>query len=78
MQLAHIRKLGAARVFTPTFVTRLAEANRAARQLRDLGCRVISQVVSDQEKPTEIVVDRNPHRLLAGCPNVHVTCRRAA
>lgn len=74
MELASIRKLGPARVFTPTFMLRLAEANRAARQLRDFGCRVIRQQVGDREKPTEIVVDRNPHRTLVGCPNVHVTC----
>lgn len=62
------------KVFSPTFLCRLAEANRAMRQLRGLGVRVISQAVGDRDKPTEIVVDRNPHRTLAGCPNVHVTC----
>lgn len=63
-----------AKVFNPLFLCRLAEANRAVRQLRRLGCQVIRQAVGDRDKPTEIVVDRNPHRLLAGCPNVHVTC----
>ena len=68
----------APRVFNMDFVLRLAEANQAARQLRELGCRVIRQAVGVREKPTEIVVDRNPHRLLSGCPNVHVTCGRVS
>lgn len=62
------------RVLNTGFVRQLSEANRALRQLRGLGCRVIRQVVGDSAKPTEIVIDRNPHRTLSGCPNVHVTC----
>lgn len=62
------------RVFNPGFVMRLSEANRAVRQLRRLGCRIIRQAIGDREKSTEIVVDRNPHRTLIGCPTVHVTC----
>ncbi len=64
------------RVLHPAYMRQLAEANRAVRQLRNLGCRVVSQEIS--VLGTEIVVDRNPHRTLTGCPNVHVTCRRAA
>ena len=64
----------APRVFNPGFIHRLSEANRAARQLRELGCRIIRQAVGDREKSTEIVVDRNPHKTLIGCPTVHVTC----
>lgn len=64
------------RVLHPLFVIRLAEANRAMRQLRRLGCRVLRQQVSDQG--SEIMVDRNPHRTLVGCPGVHVTVDWAA
>lgn len=64
------------RVLHAAFVRQLAEANRAVRQLRKLGCRVLSQkVVADG---AEILVDRNPHRTLIGCPSVHVTCGRPA
>lgn len=63
------------RVLHTGFVLRLAEANRAVRQLRRLGCRVISQAIDGTR--AEIVVDRNPHRTLIGCPGVHVTCRPA-
>jgi hypothetical protein len=66
----------APQVFNPVFVMRLAEANKAVRQLRDYGCSILSQVIGDREKPTEIVVDRNPHKTLIGCPSVHVTCVR--
>lgn len=61
------------KVFNVAFLCRLAEANRAHRQLRRLGCRVIKQAVGDVGNPTEIVVDRNPHCTLQSCPNVHVT-----
>lgn len=64
------------RVLHATFVRQLAGANRAVRQLRKLGCRVLSQKVLSTG--AEITVDRNPHRTLAGCPNVHVTCGRPA
>jgi hypothetical protein len=64
------------RVLHAGFVHKLAEANRAVRQLRKLGCRVISQAVS--ESGSEIVIDRNPHRTLVACPSVHVICGRAA
>lgn len=60
------------RVFTPAFVARLAEANRALRQLRALGCRVLSQTVGGDG--ARLVIDRNPHCRLAGCPHVSVTC----
>lgn len=60
------------KVFNTAFLLRLSEANRAVRQLRDIGCRVVRLAVGDRENTTEIVVDRNPHRLLAGCPGVHV------
>lgn len=59
------------RVLHPGFVRQLAEANYAVRQLRHLGCRVIRQDVTDAG--SEIVIDRNPHRTLAGCASVHVT-----
>lgn len=64
------------RVLHASFVRSLAEANRAARQLRKLGCRVLSLTVADAG--AEIVIDRNPHRRLVGCPGVHVTCARTA
>lgn len=60
------------RVLHPGFVRQLAEANCAVRQLRHLGCRVIRQAVTDAG--SEIVIDRNPHRTLAGCSDVHVVC----
>ena len=64
------------RVFNTAFVLRLSEANRAVRQLRRLGCRIIRQAIGDRDNATEIVVDRNPHRVLNGCPGVHVTVGR--
>lgn len=64
------------RVLHPAYTRQLSEANRAIRQLRKLGCRVLSQEIS--VLGTEIVVDHNPHRTLSGCPNVHVTCFPAA
>jgi len=63
------------RVLHAAFVRSLAEANRAARQLRKLGCHVLSLTVADAG--AEIVVDRNPHRTLIGCPGVHVTCAQS-
>lgn len=66
-------------VFHPGFVARLAEANRALRQLRELGCKAVSLRLSRApDVPVMIVVDRNPHRLLVGCPGVHVTHGRKA
>ena len=56
------------------FIARLSEANEAMRQLRRFGCRIVRLVIGGTDSPTEIIVDRNPHRQLAGCPNVHVTC----
>ena len=64
------------KVFNAAYLVRLSEANRAARQLRRLGCRIIRQAVGDRENATEIVVDRNPHRTLDGCPGVHVIVGR--
>lgn len=64
------------RVLHAAFVRQLAEANRAVRQLRKLGCRVLSQHVSADG--SEIVIDYNPHRALIACPSVHVTCRGVA
>lgn len=63
------------RVLHTGFLRQLSESNRAIRQLRSLGCRVIRQDITP--RGTEIVVDRNPHRTLVGCPSVHVTCGRA-
>lgn len=60
------------RVLNPVFVRALAEANRAVRQLRDMGCQVLDQTIGDRERDTEIVIDRNPHRRLSGCPGVQV------
>lgn len=60
------------RVLHAAFIRSLAEANQAARQLRQLGCRVLSLTIADIG--AEIVIDRNPHRTLSGCPTVHVTC----
>lgn len=62
------------RVFSPMTIARLAEANCATRQLRSLGCRVVSLDLGGPGEIAEIVVDRNPHQLLIGCPHVHVTC----
>lgn len=64
------------KVFNTVFLSRLSEANRAVRQLRRLGCRIIRQAVGDRENATEIVVDRNPHRTLNDCPGVHVIVGR--
>lgn len=64
------------KVFNTVFLLRLSEANRAVRQLRGLGCRTIRQAIGDREHATEIVVDRNPHRVLSGFPGVHVTVGR--
>lgn len=64
------------RVLHTGFIRHLAESNRAVRQLRSLGCRVISQHVSADG--AEIVIDHNPHRTLIDCPTVHVTCGKAA
>lgn len=64
------------RVFNTAFLVRLAEANCAVRQLRRLGCRIIRQAVGDRDNATEIVVDRNPHSAIRGCPGVHVTVGR--
>jgi len=69
-----IQLSAAPRVFNPGFCMRLSEANQAVRQLRDLGCRINRMAIGDREKSTEIVVDRNPHKTLIGCPTVHVTC----
>ena len=66
------------RVFNTAFVLRLSEANRAVRQLRRLGCRIVRQTIGDRDNATEIVVDRNPHRVLNGCPGVHVTVGRSS
>lgn len=61
-------------VFTDWLLDRLAESNRAIRQMRDLGCRVCFMRLSTRPGVlTELVVDRNPHRLPIGCPDVHVT-----
>lgn len=59
------------RVLHAAFVRQLAEANRAVRQLRTLGCRVLSQTVSSDG--ARIVIDRNPHCRLTDCPRVSVT-----
>lgn len=64
------------RVLHTGFIRQLSEANRALRQLRGLGCRVLSQTVT--ARGSEIVIDHNPHRTLTGCPSVHVTCGKAA
>lgn len=64
-----------ARVFTPAYVRRLAEANRAARHLRALGCKVLRMHV-EAHADSEILVDRNPHKRLADCPSVHVLVGR--
>lgn len=61
------------RVFNTAFVLRLSEANRAVRQLRCLGCRIVRQTIGDRDNATEIVVDRNPHFDVVDCPGVHVT-----
>lgn len=61
------------KVFNAAYLVRLSEANRAVRQLRGLGCRIIRQDIGDRDKATEIVVDRNPHLTLNGCPSVHIT-----
>lgn len=65
------------KVFNTLALLRLAEANRAVRQLRSLGCQVIRLAIGDCDSATEILVDRNPHRTLAGCPGVHVSVARA-
>jgi hypothetical protein len=53
---------------------RLAESNHALRQLRKLGCRVVRlKLARTPVECTEIIVDRNPHDRLVGCPSVHVT-----
>jgi hypothetical protein len=62
------------RVLHAAFVRQLAEANRAVRQLRTLGCRVLSQHVLGHG--AEIIIDRNPHRTLVDCPSVHITVSR--
>ena len=69
-----IRFSDSPRILHAGFVARLTEANEASRQLRRYGCRVIRQAVGIYSDATEIVVDRNPHQPLIGCPNVHVTC----
>jgi hypothetical protein len=61
-------------VLNDLFVARLAEANRAARQLRAWGCRVLRMDIDDAT--TEVVIDRNPHRRIDDCPNVRVTVSR--
>lgn len=61
------------RVFTPLFLSRLSEANRAVRQLRDLGCCAVHVCIGDSGNNIEIVVNKNPRHALNGCPDVHVT-----
>lgn len=63
------------KVFTPMTQARLETAGRITRQLRGLGCRVVSLDLGGPGELIEIVVDRNPHVVLHGCGNVHVTCR---
>jgi hypothetical protein len=63
------------RIFTLAQQARMAEANRALRQLRALGCRPLCLRLGDGCCLTEIVIDRNPHRCIEGCPGVHVTVR---
>ena len=72
VHLADIRKTP--RVLTAGYINRLREANDAHRQLRALGCRVLHVRVGAVNEPSEIVIDRNPHRRLSGCWGVHVTC----
>lgn len=61
-------------VFTDWLLERLAEANRAIRQMRDRGCRVCLLRLSTRPGVmTELVVDRNPIYHPVGCPDVHVT-----
>lgn len=62
------------RVLTNGYVQRLREANDAVRQLRRLGCRILSVTIGRPNEPSEIRVDRNPHQRLSGCWGVHVTC----
>lgn len=64
------------RVLHAGFVRHLAEANRVLRRLRKLGCRVVSQSIT--EDGAEIVVDRNPHRQVTYNAGVHVTWARGA
>lgn len=61
------------KVFNTYFVLRLSEANRATRQLRRLGCRILRQTIGDRHRSTEIVIDRNPHCTLTDFPGVHIT-----
>lgn len=61
------------KVFNTYFLDQLAESNMAVRQLRCAGVKVLSVRLGGKREETEIVVDRNPHTTLAGCPNVHVT-----
>jgi hypothetical protein len=59
------------RVFTPRFCEQLAIANRALRQLRDMGVAIISCDVS--ENHADIVINKNPHRNVDDCPGVRVS-----
>jgi hypothetical protein len=61
----------APRVFTAVFCRRLSAANRALRQLRAFGVRPLSCDIT--ETGVTVQVNRNPHRLLVGCPEVVVT-----
>ena len=61
-------------VLTAGYIMRLSEANEAVRQLRRLGCRILSVTVGCPNEASEIRVDRNPHQRLTGCWGVHVTC----
>lgn len=61
------------KVLNVAFVRQLAESNRAVRQIRTFDCRVLEQSVS--ERGSTLVIDRNPHRTLSGCPTVHVIFR---
>lgn len=65
-----------ARVLTPAYTRRLAQANAAERKLRELGCRILSRSITASS--VDLVVDRNPHRIPVECWNVHITVGRAA
>lgn len=76
-RLAHVAHLADARkgprILSASYLARLAEANAALRQLRALGCRVLSVSIGRPNEASEILIDKNPHRRLAGCPGVHVS-----
>jgi len=61
------------RVFNSLVVAKLADANCVARQLRGIGCRVLSLSIGEPGEYSELVVDRNPHVVIRGFSSVHVT-----